>query len=491
MTAGWFDSWWELCLAIAVLASTSVTIFLCTLPSTYSSFQSNTVTEESFTDEDREDTLRSGYAYFQKHRDEHKKMEINTSLQVVVLGDIGRSPRMQYHALSIATHGGKVDLIGYVESEVHPDIQANRLINVIPISQFPKQLQSGNKVLFLLVAPLKIVWQTVALYYALCYATTPSKWMLVQNPPSIPTLTVAQLVCFLRNTRLVIDWHNFGYSILALRLGHRHPLVKIAEWYEGFFSLRAAAHFAVTNAMVKVLADKWKIKAMALHDRPPLHFQPLSKGQKQDFLSRSSETASHFGSLEKGTTKLLVSSTSWTADEDFSLLLQALVDYSATRMQDKLQPDLLVIITGKGPQKAYYLDQIAQLEKQDKLSHVVIKTAWLSIHDYASLLGSADVGISLHTSSSGVDLPMKVVDMLGTGLPVLGWSKFEAWPELIREGENGCGFSSSEDLTRLLQDLFSGDGLRLEHLREDALRDCDRRWDDEWMPVAGQLFQLK
>jgi len=36
------------------------------------------------------------------------------SVQVVVLGDIGRSPRMQYHALSIAKYGGHVDLIGYL-----------------------------------------------------------------------------------------------------------------------------------------------------------------------------------------------------------------------------------------------------------------------------------------------------------------------------------------------------------------------------------------
>ena len=34
-------------------------------------------------------------------------------VQILVLGDIGRSPRMQYHALSIAKHGGFVDLIGY------------------------------------------------------------------------------------------------------------------------------------------------------------------------------------------------------------------------------------------------------------------------------------------------------------------------------------------------------------------------------------------
>jgi beta-1,4-mannosyltransferase len=39
--------------------------------------------------------------------------EPKTSVQVLVLGDIGRSPRMQYHAISIAKKGGKVDLIGY------------------------------------------------------------------------------------------------------------------------------------------------------------------------------------------------------------------------------------------------------------------------------------------------------------------------------------------------------------------------------------------
>lgn len=34
-------------------------------------------------------------------------------VQVVVLGDIGRSPRMRYHATSLADSGCTVDLIGY------------------------------------------------------------------------------------------------------------------------------------------------------------------------------------------------------------------------------------------------------------------------------------------------------------------------------------------------------------------------------------------
>jgi beta-1,4-mannosyltransferase len=36
-----------------------------------------------------------------------------TSVQILVLGDIGRSPRMQYHALSIARNDGQVVIIGY------------------------------------------------------------------------------------------------------------------------------------------------------------------------------------------------------------------------------------------------------------------------------------------------------------------------------------------------------------------------------------------
>lgn len=48
------------------------------------------------------------------------------SVQILVLGDIGRSPRMQYHALSIAKHGGKVVIVGYKGESLQLTSRARR-----------------------------------------------------------------------------------------------------------------------------------------------------------------------------------------------------------------------------------------------------------------------------------------------------------------------------------------------------------------------------
>lgn len=67
-------------------------------------------------------------------------------------------------------------------------------------------------------------------------------------------------------------------------------------------------------------------------------------------------------------------------------------------------PGLVIAVTGKGPQKGMYEEKMQQL----RLHHVAFRTLWLEASDYPLLLGSADLGVCLHTSSSGLDLPMKV-----------------------------------------------------------------------------------
>ncbi|KAI1410334.1 glycosyltransferase family 33 protein [Hypoxylon sp. FL1857] len=413
----------------------------------------------------------------------------SVSVQVLVLGDIGRSPRMQYHSLSVARHGGRVDLIGYHESPPHPDILANARIKIYPLAPPPSLLKSGS-ILFIIAGPLKVLWQIWTLVRVLGYQTAPARWLLVQNPPSIPTLAIALLISVLRNTHLMIDWHNYGWTILAGTKGHNHPFVRISKAYECALGQAApTANITVTHAMKRQLERApYNVTApiLTLHDRPASIFQPLKSSlDRRDFLEKLSETRDLASNIIAGQTRLIVSSTSWTPDEDFSLLLDALVRYA----KDKADHPIVAIITGRGPQKAFYEEKIQNLQRAGKLPNIRILTAWLTMEDYAKLLRCADLGICLHMSSSGVDLPMKVVDMFGSGLPVAAYSGYESFSELVKEGVNGCGFETADELTAILERLFSEEGsAELQNLREGAKKESDLRWDEEWDQVLGRVL---
>ncbi|KAK1752176.1 hypothetical protein QBC47DRAFT_389935 [Echria macrotheca] len=411
------------------------------------------------------------------------------SAHVLVLGDIGRSPRMTYHALSISKHGGKVNLIGYLESSPHPDVLNNPNITISPIPAPPAR---PSFLPFILFAPVKVIYQVYHVTWLLAYGLPAAQWVLVQNPPSIPTLAVASLVCRLRRSRLMIDWHNYGWTILAGTRGANHPLVHVSKLYECLFGRLGDFHLTVTHAMARQLrSPPYKItrEMLAVHDRPAAIFRPLSSStSRTEVLARvipESEQAL-IPSLLEGTTRLIVSSTSWTPDEDFSILLDALTRYAASATTP-----ILAIITGKGPQKQMYLDRIAELRAAGRLPNVRIATAFLPFSDYAALLACADLGVCLHMSSSGVDLPMKVVDMFGAGLPVAAYSAYESFGELVREGENGRGFETAGELAVILERLLSIEGAdELSRLRKGAVKEGSRRWDEEWDAKVGVIMGL-
>jgi beta-1,4-mannosyltransferase len=345
------------------------------------------------------------------------------SAVVSVLGDIGRSPRMQNHISSLVEKGFQVEVIGYSGSAPLTALLHNPQVRFHYLS-IPKKLNASSRVGYLLGAMIRVFTQTLSIVYILLVIPKP-RFMMIQNPPAIPSLVIFQAVALFRGVHLVIDWHNFGYSIMAIS-GVSSTVVKLAEIYEKWFGKYASLHITVTKAMKETI-QKWPIhgKAVVLYDRPPSSFRIFDESEKNAFLGEIDFENTELGkcafrdnifasaSLKSDRPALLISSTSWTEDEDFSILLHALELYEAEYTKE--YPKLVCIVTGKGPMKQEYVARIERLG----LKQVKIHTAWLDPEDYPKILACADVGISLHSSSSGLDLPMKVVDMFGVGLPVL------------------------------------------------------------------------
>lgn len=68
--------------------------------------------------------------------------ETKSNVCVVVLGDIGRSPRMQYHATSFLKEGYNVDLVGYDGSSPIKELQNNPNVALTFLTPSPDFNQS-------------------------------------------------------------------------------------------------------------------------------------------------------------------------------------------------------------------------------------------------------------------------------------------------------------------------------------------------------------
>lgn len=91
---------------------------------------------------------------------------------------------------------------------------------------------------------------------------------------------------------------------------------------------------------------------------------------------------------------------------------------------------LMLVITGSGERKKIYQELIKENRYKWKYISVIMK--WFKADDYPRMVACADVGICLHYSSSGFDLPMKVVDMFGTGLPAVA-ARYPTYSEYLRQ----------------------------------------------------------
>jgi beta-1,4-mannosyltransferase len=389
------------------------------------------------------------------------------------------------HALALGRAGADVDLVGFAEPAWRP-VGALPSLTIWPLDSGARSQGRATAPSYLLRATVRSAGLFWGLTRLLISAVPRPDVILVQNPPGVPTLFVAWLAALLRRARLVIDWHNLTWGMLSLRVGRNHPLISVVSAYERIFGRWADGNLFVSVAMKDALGRRWGLEGSVFHDRPASAFHPLDEWDRQAHRGR---LLTRLGERVDRVAALLVTSTSWSADEDFDLLFDALktLDAQSARHASPPHSRVVVLITGRGPGREAFEQRIVNTE----FHRVGVYTAWLESDEYPRVLAAADLGISLHRSASGLDLPMKVLDMFGAGLPVCALNYGPCLSELVTDGVNGVLFQTSAELAEHLRVLLDGlpaQSPSLERLRRGALRERDTTWEDGWTSEAWPVL---
>lgn len=87
-----------------------------------------------------------------------------------------------------------------------------------------------------------------------------------------------QFVNWLKQRHLVIDWHNYGASMVSKRLGERSIFTRLVDAYERFWGYKATIHVCVSRAMARQLLYTYEKrgKVATLYDRAPEGFRQLN-----------------------------------------------------------------------------------------------------------------------------------------------------------------------------------------------------------------------
>jgi beta-1,4-mannosyltransferase len=409
---------------------------------------------------------------------------------VVALGDLGRSARMRYHAQALAANGVDVDLVGFEGTALpravtdEPRISVHRIAP--PRLRLRGDLTGSSYAAAGLFDALRLAFR---LWRTLNRLARPNL-VLVQNPPAFPTLAVTRFSLRRRGVRFVVDWHNLGYTLLQLRLGRWHPAVRFARWFERRDARRADGNLCVSRGLALFLKTRFGVReAHVLYDRPAAPFVPVDRAGRDRFRQA---LLAHLG-IRAATVGFIVCPTSWTEDEDFDLLIDA-VRHLEERIRGweagsstRRFPDLVILVTGDGRRRAEFERRFAGLPAR----RIQLRARFLEPDDYPRVVGSADLGLCLHRSSSGLDIPMKIADLFGAGVPVCAIDYGACLAERVRHGDNGLLFSTGPQLAGMLFDLFEtfpADQAPLDRLGAGARKSARPTWEEGWIREAKPLL---
>lgn len=132
------------------------------------------------------------------------------------------------------------------------EIKLNKNIHIHSLNQtLLSRLKSLPRSLFLVYALFRIVSESAQLLWKL-FSIRGTGFILLQNPPSMPTMLITAFVSSIKGTPWVVDWHNFAYSLLSVNRRSR-KIVALSRMYEMTLGKFADCNFTVSKAFAREL----------------------------------------------------------------------------------------------------------------------------------------------------------------------------------------------------------------------------------------------
>ena len=264
----------------------------------------------------------------------------------------------------------------------------------------------------------------------------------------------------------------------------------LLAWSERRWAKRADAHITVSKALADWLLREYRVRATVVYDRPAASFVRPSAEEAAALW----EIAAKEAQLGLNRPPMIVCPTSWSPDEDFDLVLEALerAERQLSSVPDSNEPSgafapaLAVFLTGRGPLRASFETRAARRN----FKAIAVKTIWLEPADYPGFVGMADLGLCLHQSSSGLDLPMKLADLRGAGVPAAVFDYAPVLSEVITAGNEGVLFRDPGELSNVMVAVArrsitadSGLGRSRAWLQQHPAEMWDAQWNAAARPV--------
>ena len=200
------------------------------------------------------------------------------TVAVIVLGDLGRSPRMQYHAYSLSKLDNvkEVLLIGYKGEECIKDVKETNKIKEIRLSIPELYIPFLNK-----YSIIRIFYKGLMLLFTLIITLLQQQkqsnidLIIIQNPPCIPAAIASFILSYFYPTKILLDWHNLSFKMYDQKSNNHtsyysttNILIQITKLCEFLISHLCHHHICVSNAMQIWLQEVFYIHPITVYDRP-------------------------------------------------------------------------------------------------------------------------------------------------------------------------------------------------------------------------------